>query len=217
MQPRTEGSVPPSWSDGDTAPEGSGNSPVWGRRRAGYPTGNRSRALLTAVDGFMPAVVRADTSTVVITASVLDVAGFLRRPANIRRYLTGVLPGTAAPDHQSELLRGRWEFKADPSGRRFHWWLLTPYRAEGSLDVYGDCNVSQVQLTVQVTPSEVPGTVVHEVARAVLHGLRRCIETDVRPPDDYASQRRRTRSSRPTRSMCAFDANSTGLPVPNPR
>lgn len=198
LQPHTEGSVRSSWSGGVTAPEGSGDSPVWGRRRAGYPTGNRSRALLTAVDGFRPDVVHADTSTVVITASVLDVAGFLRRPANIRRYLTGVLPGTAAPHHHSELLRGRWEFKADPSGRQFHWWLLAPYRAEGSLDVFGDCNVSLVQLTVQVYPSDVPGTVVHDVARAVLHGLRRCIETDVRPLGDHAPQRRQTRSSRPT-------------------
>lgn len=116
----------------------------------------------------------ADIATVVIAASVLDVADFLRRPGNIHRYLTGALSGAAALHQRPELLGSRWEFQADPAGRLFRWWLLAPYGAEGTLEVHGDSRISQVWVSVNVAP---PGAQVHDTARAVLHRLRLCIET----------------------------------------
>lgn len=122
-----------------------------------------------------------DIATVVITAPVPYVVDFLVRPGNVRRYLSGVVPGEPAPRRAVDppALGGRWAFAADPSAHKFRWWLLAPYRAAGTLDVYGDCTVSQLWVTVQSAPRTMPAADVHDAVRAVLHRLRRCVEGDL--------------------------------------
>ena len=116
-----------------------------------------------------------DRATVVITAAAPDVEAFLLRPRNLHRFLDGV-PGSGPPIGDTAIRRGRWAFVADPGAHRFRWWLLAPYRAAGTLDVYGDCSHSQLWLTVAQAPATITRADVHQAARAVLHRIRRCIE-----------------------------------------
>ena len=115
-------------------------------------------------------------ATVIITAPIPEVVDFLLRPRNLPRYLRGV-PGTDRPAGVP-IRRGRWAFAADAAQHRVRWWLLAPYRAAGTLDVYGDCSHSQLWLTVQQVPATMARAEVHRAARAVLHRIRRCIEED---------------------------------------
>jgi hypothetical protein len=129
-------------------------------------------------------LIGVDRATVIITAPVPAVVDFLLRPRNLPRYLRGV-PGSDRPIGASPIRRGRWAFAADPAQHRVRWWLLAPYRAAGTLDVYGDCSHSQLWLTVVQAPASMAPAEVHRAARTVLHRIRRCIE------QDHARQTRR--------------------------
>ena len=116
-----------------------------------------------------------DRATVVITASAPDVEQFLQRPRNLHRFLSGVA-GNGRPIGNTAIRRGRWAFAADPVAHRVRWWLLAPYRAAGTLEVYGDCSQSQLWLTVEQAPANMAAADVHQAGRAVLHRIRGCIE-----------------------------------------
>ena len=116
-----------------------------------------------------------DRATVVISAAMPDVEHFLLRPRNLHRLL-GAVPGSGQPIGVPAIRRGRWAFVADPAAHRFRWWLLAPYRAAETLDVYGDCSHSQLWLSVEQAPATMAAGEVHQAARVVLHRIRRCIE-----------------------------------------
>ncbi len=124
-----------------------------------------------------------DLATVVITAPVPYVVNFLAQPGNVQRYMSGaVAPGSPLSSHarvRSAGMPARWAFAAEPAAHRFRWWLLAPYRAAGSLHVYGDCTVSQLWLAVESAPAGALGEDAQRAARAVLHRIRRCVETDL--------------------------------------
>jgi hypothetical protein len=99
---------------------------------------------------------------------------YLANPRNLQGYLCGALPGDSA----AGTAPARWAFRAEPASHRLYWQLLEPHRAEGLLDVYGDCSVSQLWLTVKVAPDEWRAVGLRTLMRTVLHRIRQRIEDD---------------------------------------
>jgi len=128
----------------------------------------------------------AQVDTVIVIAPSPQVFDYLANPRHLRQYLIGMVPtaddaqDASAADMADAIWPGcRWAFHAEPAAHRLHWRLLAPCQAQGTLDVYGDCSVSQLWLTVQTAPPAWPPAHLHELMRAVLHRIRECIEDDV--------------------------------------
>jgi hypothetical protein len=120
----------------------------------------------------------AQTATVIVTAPLPSVFGYISNPEHLRYLLSDVLPRDVASRGRARP-RAKWAFSADQAGHRLRWQLLAPYPAQGTLDVYGDCSISQLWLKVQVAPAEWPPAKLRTTMHTVLHRIREQIEADV--------------------------------------